>query len=82
MEEGRGIQRTTGLNEVRNKAGIATPQIFIRKKYQSRIRCSRVVKASYHLISRNWQGGYEFACFGCSEAPFVEESAIQSFSQG
>jgi hypothetical protein len=38
----------TGLKEVKNTAGMATPQAFIRKKCQSIIRCSLVVKASYN----------------------------------
>lgn len=41
----------TGLKDARNNAGMARPHAFIRKKCQSRILCSRVVRASCRSIN-------------------------------
>lgn len=41
--------KCTGLKEARNNVGMATPHIFIRKKCQSRILCSRIVRDSWKV---------------------------------
>lgn len=71
----------TGLKEVKNTAGMATPQAFIRKKCQSIIRCSLVVKASYNQTPRSLQKAYKVPCFGSTEMPFVKELFVYSFSE-